>query len=109
MAHKALETYLRTYRRRAGFSQREIAFLLCCRSGSKISRYEQSGRLPNLQTALGYEVIFRVPAKELFAGIFRRVEKKISRRAGLLIRKMEAGSLEPYAAEKLRLLKGVRR
>ena len=39
MPHK-LENYLRTYRRRAGLSQDEMAFLLGTKSGTKVSRYE---------------------------------------------------------------------
>ena len=94
---------MRTYRKRAGFSQKEIAALLGSHTGSKISRYEHLKSMPNLQTAFGYEVIFHVPAHDLFAGVFYKVEKKVARRAKFLVRRMAAGG-EPSGAEKLALL-----
>jgi len=69
MAYK-LNNYLRTYRKRASLSQDEVAYLLGCRSGAKVSRYERFARQPTLQTALAYEAIFGVPVRELFAGIY---------------------------------------
>ena len=41
-----LHNYLRTYRKRAGLSQAEVAFLLGCHSGAKVSRYEHAARRP---------------------------------------------------------------
>ena len=61
MATHKLENYLKTYRRRAGFSQDEIAYLLAARSGAKTSRYERFRRTPSLETALAYEALFGVP------------------------------------------------
>jgi transcriptional regulator with XRE-family HTH domain len=103
MPHKILESYLRTYRKRAGFSQNEIAILLGSHTGSKISRYEHLKSMPNLQTAFGYEVIFHVPVHELFAGVFHKVENRVARRAKFLVRRMEADR-DPSGAEKLALL-----
>lgn len=80
MATHKLTNYVRTYRKRLGFSQDEIAFLLDCKSGAKVSRYEHFRREPSLRTALAYEVIFQVPVSTLFAGIFQTVEQKTLRR-----------------------------
>ena len=71
MSSHKLENYLRKYRRRAGLTQDELAFLLGCKSGAKVSRYERFARTPNLQTALAYEVVFGAPARELLAGAAR--------------------------------------
>ena len=68
MAHR-LPNYLRTHRKRAGLSQDEVAFLLGCRSGAKVSRYERLARRLSLETAFAYEALFGVPARELFAGV----------------------------------------
>ena len=67
---RRLPNYLRTYRKRCGFSQREIAMLLGTGSGSKVSHYERFLREPALRNALRCEIIFDVPVRELFAGIF---------------------------------------
>ena len=45
MIHK-LENYLRTYRKKSGLTQREVAFLLGCQNGAQVSRYEKRRRLP---------------------------------------------------------------
>jgi len=49
MSHK-LQNYLRTYRKRNSLSQDEMAFLLGCQSGTKVSRMSdlQGSRLSQL-------------------------------------------------------------
>src|SRR3989442_14407584 len=69
MATHKLENYLRTYRKRSGLTQREVAFLVGCRNGAQVSRYEKRRRLPPLRTALACEAAFGVPVSELFAGL----------------------------------------
>jgi transcriptional regulator with XRE-family HTH domain len=68
------------HRKRSGFSQDEIAFLLSCHSGATMSRYEHFRQTPNLEIALACEVIFQVPIHELFAGMFDDVEEKTMQR-----------------------------
>jgi transcriptional regulator with XRE-family HTH domain len=101
-SHK-LPNYLRTHRKRAGFSQEEIAFLLGSRSGAHVCRYERFTRQPTLPTALAFEVIFQVPAKALFAGVYRNVERRVAAPAVLLTRKVAAHP-ERHAAAKLKAL-----
>jgi len=76
--------YLRTYRKRAGLTQDELALLLGCTSGTKVSRYERLTREPNLETAFACQAIFGVPAHELFPSIYQNVEQIIKKRAELL-------------------------
>jgi len=83
MATRKLENYLRTYRKRSGLTQREMAFLLGCQTGAQVSRYEKRRRVPPLQTALACEAIFGIPVSELFAGLREEAEKEI---AGQLVR-----------------------
>jgi transcriptional regulator with XRE-family HTH domain len=80
MTPHRLENYLRTYRKKAGLSQREVAFLLGCEDGAQVSRYEKRRRLPPLETALAYEAIFGIPISELFAGMRQSVEEDIEKR-----------------------------
>ncbi len=102
-AHK-LQNYLRTHRKRAGLSQDEVAFLLGCRSGAKVSRYERFARLPTLRSAFAYEVIFRTPVSELFAGVFQKVECETTRRAKLLAQRLNRGESGEQAARKFAAL-----
>jgi transcriptional regulator with XRE-family HTH domain len=90
MSSHRLPHYLRTYRKRAGFSQDELAWLLGCRCGTKVSRYERFARTPNLQTVFAYEIIFGVPARELCAGIFEVVSRATSKRVESLINRLRA-------------------
>jgi len=105
MVHPKLPNYLRRYRKRARLSQEELAFLLGGGSGAKVSRYERFKRIPGLETGLACEVVFGVPVRELFAGIFQKVERNTGRRARLLARRLGARQAEPLMAEKLSRLR----
>ena len=80
MTSPRLENYLRTYRRRSGLTQREVAFLLGSKNGAQLSRYEKQRRLPPLRTALAFEAIFKIPLAELFAGLRDSVGRETSER-----------------------------
>ncbi len=102
-----LPNYLRTQRRKAGFTQKETAFLIGLKSGDKISRYENFRRLPSLKTVFAYEVISQLPAGELFAGVFELVERETIKRAQELAKKLEKEHLNPALTRKLEILKAV--
>jgi transcriptional regulator with XRE-family HTH domain len=106
MAH-TLHNYLRTYRKRAGLSQDEVAFLLGVAYGTKVSRYERRSRQPGLMTVFAYEVLFRVTPRELFGDLFRKVETKTLRRARALVRKLGRAACDPLTARKLNLLRAI--
>src|SRR5437660_10555182 len=69
MTSHRLQNYLRTYRRKSGLTQQEVAFLLGRKNGAQLSRYEKRQHLPPLRTALACEAIFHVPVAELFGGV----------------------------------------
>jgi transcriptional regulator with XRE-family HTH domain len=98
---------MRTYRRRAGLSQEEMAYLLGCKSAAKVSRYERCRRLPNLETLLAYEVILGIPERELLGGLFEKVQQKVLKRAKKLCLKLETGESNSGTARKLEMLKGI--
>lgn len=107
MASKKLSNYLRTFRKRSYLSQDEVAFLLGCKNGSKVSRYERFSREPSLETALRYEAIFGIPTRELFAGIFQKIEKEVFKRAQLLAQKIPAANPDAITARKLLALRAI--
>src|SRR5438874_1935251 len=107
VANQPLPNYLRTFRRRFGFSQKEIAILLGGVSGTKISRYENFSRMPNLATVWAYEVVFRRSARELFAGRYVAVSTAVQTRAKDLIDQLSVhstSSREPHLDRKLAFL-----
>ncbi|MCI0423100.1 MAG: helix-turn-helix domain-containing protein [Acidobacteria bacterium] len=103
-----LPNYLRSYRKRLGFTQDELAFLLCLHSGSKVCRYEQYRQHPSLKTALAYQVVFRASAEELFAGMFQAIQSKSQKRADLLLKRLQRRKGDPLTARKLDILNTIR-
>jgi DNA-binding XRE family transcriptional regulator len=83
----SLSNYLRTHRKRLALSQEEVAFLLGINGmekGIKVCRDENLAREPSLEIALAYEAIYGKPVRELFAGLYEQVERKVAERARLL-------------------------
>lgn len=80
---------LRATRRRLALFQDDVAFLLGKQDGRKVSKYELLTHLPNLETALAYEAIFKMPVSELFPGLYAEVEKQILHRAKSLVAQTE--------------------
>src|SRR5437763_15867536 len=105
MRTRKLPNYLRTHRKRSGFSQGELAFLLGCQSEAKVSRYERSARMPNLETAFACESVFGVPARELFPGFYQKVEKTVHQRARALEAKIKSKHPDRMICRKLGILR----
>ena len=102
-----VKSYLRTFRRRSGLTQAEVAFLLGAESGAKVSRYERLSRRPSFRTALGLQAVFGVSAEDLLPIITADVERKIMARAHLLSRRLERHSDSARTKRKLRFLTSV--
>ena len=105
MSQQKLYNYLRAYRRRAGLTQEEIAFLIGSKEATKISHYEVFRKMPSLETALAYEVIFGASVRELFGGMFEKANQDVIRRANLLTRALQEGKASRATARKLKLLR----
>ena len=52
--------------------------------GGKVSRDENSSRIPTLETALAYEAIYGKPVRELFAGLYEQIVGEVSSRGKIL-------------------------
>jgi len=100
MAQK-LNSYLKTYRKRAGLTQDELALLLGCRCGAQISQYEKLSQDPGLKTAFAFQLLFGIPAQEIFPGIFQKVQDDTVKRVQLLSRKLN----EAHLVDKTKKLK----
>ena len=107
MASPKLPNYLRMHRKRASLSQDEVAFLLGCQTGAKVSRYERFSRQPNVETVFACEVIFGIPARELFAGVYQKVEETIKQRAQVLAGKLNAAKPDRFTRRKLENLAAI--
>ena len=85
-----LPNYLRTHRKRVGLYQHQIAHFVGAGNGTKISRYEHYARIPDLSTVFALEIIYRTPARILFAGIFDEVCRLVHARAKRAVRGSDA-------------------
>src|SRR6266851_1347618 len=88
-SHK-LANYLRAYRKRSGLSQSEVAYLLGCKNGAQVSRYERRRHMPPLRTALAFQAALDAPISELYAGTYESVTKKVRSRAKSLSVELQA-------------------
>lgn len=79
-ADRRLANYLRTHRKNTGLTQWELAEVLGYQHQGAISRHEYFLDMPPLPIAIGYEVVFRIPVSEIFAGVRDDVEEEVEGR-----------------------------
>ncbi len=68
---------LAMYRRRMGYTQREVSRLLGSTDASMVSHYECGRCLPSFLGALRLEIILRVPVAFLFPGLYDELKREI--------------------------------
>ena len=84
--HKAtqrLTNYLRMHRRKSGLSQRELERVLGYHRGA-VSQHEVVKAIPPLRVAIAYEIIYRTPVAELFAGLRDAIADQIEARLAVM-------------------------
>jgi transcriptional regulator with XRE-family HTH domain len=77
MDSKSKTNNLVLYRRRMGFTQKQVARLLGHRETSMVSHYEHGRSYPPLPVALSLEIILRVPVAFLFPGLYDEIKLQI--------------------------------
>ena len=75
------KTYLRPLRRRWGFTQGELAFLLGFETSKPVSQIEALKQTPTLTAALSCAVIFNTAPVQLFPGLLSDAEQSVLSRA----------------------------
>jgi len=81
MTSPQLPNYLRSNRKRLALLQEDVALLLGTETGQTVCRHERFSREPSLATALAYEAIYQKPVRELFAGLYQKIEQEVASRA----------------------------
>ena len=102
-----LPSYLRTHRKKHGFSQDELAELIGCSHGAIVSRFEYLQRPPPFKIALACQIVFDVPAQDIFPAVLRDVERETAARAAGMSERLIAAERNAVAAQKLRALRAV--
>lgn len=72
---------LRPYRKAAALSQRDLGLLLGLASQSSVSEYEAALKRPSLSTVVASEILFGVPARDLFPALYEEVRQDLVIRA----------------------------
>lgn len=104
MPSPQLPNYLRSNRKRLALSQNEVALLLGIHSGAKVCRDERFSREPSLTTALAYEAIFQKPVRELFGGLYHKVDQEVAARAKKLTESINRQKPDRYTDRKLQAM-----
>lgn len=99
MTHQQLATYLRSHRRNSGLTQWELASVLGYKHEGPVCRHEQATSIPPFFMALGYEVVFRVPASRIFPGFYQTVEQAIEARLAALEMELQMKSAQDRDAK----------
>ena len=98
--HINIAPYLRALRRRSGFSQEDVAFLLGAFTGTRVSRHETGACTPPLEAALAYEVIFEVAIADIYEDEVLRTMAKVRKRARTLHESLGHRLNDPLREEK---------
>jgi DNA-binding XRE family transcriptional regulator len=100
---KKITSHVRAYRRRWGFTQDELAFMIGLNSRSVVSKLECCDRLPTLVVGFALYTVFGTRGMELFPAVFREVEAGVLARAHELYERLQ-GSTAPMTRTKLDFL-----
>jgi transcriptional regulator with XRE-family HTH domain len=68
---------LQIYRRRMRFSQKQASMILGYGVRSKLSRLEAGRRLPDLETALPLEILYRVPIAFCYPRLYQELRNSL--------------------------------
>ncbi len=107
MSNTQLRNYLRTFRRQRDLSQNDIAFITGWRDGRTVSNYERFKTVPSLETALICERIFKAPVRELFAGMYSRVDRLVTQRVRALLEESETAAISRGEKGKIESLRSL--
>ena|ERR1700726_3449859 len=77
---RPLPSYLLSLRKRSGLSQSDVAMLLGI-SGSVLCKCESLSRRPTMELAIGAEVIFGHPMREVFPAFYAEIGRAVAERA----------------------------
>ena len=107
MPARPLPNYLRSNRKRLALSQKDLTFLLGANGGARVCRYERFVRDPKLRAALAFEAVFQRPIRELFAGLYQKVEKEVANRAKRLAARPDRGKPSPQGIRRRESLSAI--
>jgi transcriptional regulator with XRE-family HTH domain len=97
-----LPSYLKPLRLQRGLSQPELAALLGI-GPSLLSKLESLSRQPTVKVMLAAEIVFGLPARDIFPGAFHNIEAEVVERARTLRKELRRQSNPASRAKKVML------
>lgn len=85
---------IRAYRKAAALSQRDLGMLLGLSSQASVSQYESASRHPSASVLIGAELLFGIPARELFPKLYDEIEREVRFEAEKLERRIATSRRE---------------
>jgi transcriptional regulator with XRE-family HTH domain len=95
--------FVRSYRRKWGLTQVELARLVGLSSRSALSRIERAERVPTTATIIACGIIFGLATCDLFPSLHKEIEEAVQLAATALDRKL-AGKSDKVSIRKRALL-----
>jgi transcriptional regulator with XRE-family HTH domain len=114
-----LKSYLRTFRRRTGLSQDEIAFLLCgecdpersrkaCPATSTtVSRHERGEQRPCLEILIAYEIILGTQLSTIYPEWYAALHQRVRSRAAALLSELLEMPPSPRQKQKVEAIRRI--
>lgn len=82
--------YIRSFRRSACLSQKELAWLTGSKVHTGISRFETFQTMPDVRTAFEIAFVFGVPLETVYPKIVEDAEDEVARRAYHMLQLLES-------------------
>src|SRR5262245_17775684 len=79
------------YRKRMGFTQKQVAAIIGHVTRTQIGNWEGGHRVPTLLSALKLEIVYRVPIAFLYPDLYRMLKDKLHSREARLRPTWSAG------------------
>jgi len=91
-----LPNYVRTYRKKAGLSQRELGLVLGYLDDGQVARHETFDTVPPLEVALRYEAAFHIPVSQIFGGLYESAQASVRKQMTGLEKALKTPDLCDY-------------
>ncbi len=78
-----------TYRKKMGFSQKRVAYLMGLKGTNALSRYEHGNKLPGLINSLKLAIAYRIPVDFLFGDLYKKLREEVKGREEKLKKDLE--------------------
>ncbi len=95
---------LKSYRKRAGLTQRDLPYMMGMKEDTAIARFEKRKRVPTMEKAFAYQAALGEDLEDMFPEVAAKARKEVGARAALLTLKRREQGTKGCASEVLKQL-----